>query len=301
MTQTTELGYIGLGVSDLNEWRNFAANTVGLEWVEEENSTCAYLKMDFWHHRIAIRQSDCDDLQYFGLRVAGIEEFNAMHTKLNKAGIEVTLGSKALAAERYVLAVMQLTDPSGIPVEIFHGPHVETDKPFYPGRRMYGNFKTGSGGLGHILLHRSVSVEETYRFYQLLGMRGGVEYKVPVPHMEEPLEFLFMHCLGGARQHTLSFGTGEGKMLNHMMLELSEFNDLGKSHQIIRNSNYPIQIELGKHANDDMYSFYTATPSEWLLELGWGGGDPAAQSEYYQCDTFGHETMDGIIDFGDDS
>jgi 2,3-dihydroxyethylbenzene 1,2-dioxygenase len=300
MTQTTELGYLGLGVSDLQAWKTFAADTVGLEWVEGEDASCAYLKMDFWHHRIALRQSDSDDMQYLGLRVAGIEEFNAMYEKLQKAGIEVSMGSKALAAERHVLAVMQLQDPSGVPVEIFHGPHVETEKPFYPSRPMYGKFRTGSGGLGHILLHRTASVEETYRFYQTLGMRGGVEYKVPVPYQEDPLEFLFMHCVGGSRQHTLSFGTGEDKMLNHLMLELTEFNDLGQSHQLIAKSKYPIPIDLGKHANDDMYSFYMATPSGWLLELGWGGGDPAPQSEYYQCDTFGHDTMDGIIDFGED-
>lgn len=297
MTQITELGYLGLGVSDMEAWKQFASDKIGLEWVAGDNAEIAYLKIDFWHHRIALRKSETDDVQYCGMRVAGIEEFNALYSRLCEAGIEVALASKEHAAERHVLALMQMKDPNGVPIEVFHGPHVETDKPFYPGRRMYGKFRTGRGGLGHILLHRTASVEENYQFYQLLGMRGGVEYKVPVASQEEPLEFLFMHCVGGGRQHTLSFGTGGDKHLNHLMLELEEFNDLGQSHQIIRNSNHPIQIDLGKHANDDMYSFYTATPSDWLLELGWGGGDPSPQSEYYQCDTFGHETMDGIIDF----
>ena len=53
------------------------------------------------------------------------------------------------AYERHVLEVMMLQDPSGYPIEIFHGPHVQADKPSYPGRRMHGRFKTGDGGLGH--------------------------------------------------------------------------------------------------------------------------------------------------------
>ena len=52
MIQVTELGYVGLGVKSLAEWRRFAAEIVGLEVVDEGETGRAYLRMDYWHHLI---------------------------------------------------------------------------------------------------------------------------------------------------------------------------------------------------------------------------------------------------------
>lgn len=286
MVQVTELGYMGFGVKDLEAWKKFAAEVVGMEVVDEGSGDRCYLRMDYWHHRIVLHSDPCDDLMYLGFRVAGGEEFRAMQAQLQAAGIKFTVGSEEDAAERHVLEVLKMEDPGGNPIEVFHGPHVQFAKPFHPGRRMHGRFRTGTGGMGHCIV-REKDPEAAYRFYTQLGMRGGVEYKIRVGKMT--LAPIFMHC--NDRDHSVAFGIGgasEDKRFNHLMVEVDNFDDVGLTHDLVRREKIPVHITPGKHSNDHMFSFYFRTPSGWMLEYGWGARAATYQSEYYSEDVYGH-------------
>ena len=54
MIQVTELGYMGLGVKDLEAWKNFATSVVGFEMADEGESDRCYLRMDYLHHRLVL-------------------------------------------------------------------------------------------------------------------------------------------------------------------------------------------------------------------------------------------------------
>ena len=289
MIQVTELGYVGLGVKDLAAWKRFAADIVGLEVADEGEAGRAYLRMDYWHHRIFLDEDGADDLNVLGFRVAGAEEFKEMAGQLADASVAVEIGSPAEADERRVLELMRLKDASGYPIEIFHGPQVQADKPFHPGRRMHGRFKTGAGGMGHLIQRETAGFEKTYAFYRLLGMRGGVEYKMTIPGAPKPLELMFMHC--NERDHTVAFGLPGGKRINHLMLEVDNLDDVGLTYEIVKRADVPVAIAPGRHANDHMYSFYFVSPSGWNVEVGWGARPATHQSEYYLRDTYGHEFM----------
>ncbi len=284
MTGITELGYVRFGVSDLEEWRTFASNILATEVVDEGEAGRLYLRTDLWHHRIILEENGADDLIGAGLRVAGVEEFAAMRQCLADAGIAFEQGSAELARERHVLDIMTLEDPAGNPLEIFHGPRIDPHRPFHPGRGMYGRFVTGDGGVGHMIL-RNAGLDAAYEFYKLLGMRGGVEYRVPTPD-GSIAEVLFMHC--NERDHSLAFGPPGRKSINHLMLEVDNYDDVFYTHELVQASDYPVMISLGKHANDHMFSFYFATPSGWLVEVGTSGRPATHQSEYYTRDTYGH-------------
>jgi 2,3-dihydroxyethylbenzene 1,2-dioxygenase len=285
----TELGYLGLGVSDLDAWKRFARDIVGLELVDEGEGDRCYLRMDYWHHRIVLHRDSSDDLAYLGFRVAGPEEFLDMQKQLADAGIEFRLGSVEEAEERRVLEVLKLADPDGNPVEIFHGPLVRFAKPFHPGRGMHGKFVTGAGGLGHCIV-RERDPEAAVRFYQALGMRGGVEYKFGKG--ARALQLRFMHC--NARDHTVAFGIGSpDKRLNHIMLEVDNLDDVGLTHELVRGAKIPVHIQLGKHSNDHMYSFYFRSPSGFMIEYGFGARPATHQSEYYAEDFYGHRPEEG--------
>ncbi len=289
MIQVTELGYMGIGVKDLDAWKNFAANIVGLEVAEEGERDRCYLRMDYFHHRIVMHQDPSDDLQYLGFRVAGAEEFGAMQRQLSEAGIKFRVGSEDEATERRVLEVLKLQDPGGNPVEIFHGPEVQFQRPFYPGRPMHGRFKTGTGGLGHCIVRQQDPVAAE-KFYHALGMRGGVEYKIKIGNGY--LQIRFMHC--NDRDHTVAFGVpGGSKMLNHIMLEVDNFDDVGMTHELVRKQKVPVAMGIGKHSNDHMYSFYFNTPSGWMIEYGCGARASTYQSEYYTRDIYGHQAEGG--------
>jgi 2,3-dihydroxybiphenyl 1,2-dioxygenase len=293
MASVTELGYLTLGVSDLAAWKGFAANVLGLEVVESGAPDRCWLRMDYWHHRITLIEDGSDDLKVTGLRVAGPDEFREMAAQLRDAGVTVTVLPETEAEARCVLEVMTLRDPNGYAVEIFHGPLVQFDKPFHPGRRMHGPFKTGTGGLGHVMQSTRASLEENYAFYRLLGMRGGIQYKLEVPGAPGPIPLMFMHC--NDRQHTFAFaGPGE-KRVNHIMMEVERMDDVGLAHDLVKQSGLPIIIEPGSHANDQMFSFYFKNPAGFLSEIGWGARSAVHQSEYFQRDAFGHAPVPGTM------
>lgn len=293
MVQVTELGYLTLGVKRLARWKGFAADILGLEVVDGEVAGRCDLRMDYWHHRITLQEDDADDLLLLGLRVAGPDEFAEMAKRLVAEGLNVRIGSFDEAYQRHVLEVMMLEDPSGHPIEIFHGPHVQADRPFHPGRRMHGRFKTGAGGLGHAMLRDAAGPAKTYAFYRLIGMRGGVEYRVPVRGLPRPIDLSFFHC--NERDHTLAFSASGHKRINHLMFEVESFDDVGLAYELVKASGIPVGIEPGRHANDQMYSFYFPNPSGFMCEIGWGARAATHQSEYYQGDTYGHAPVPDVV------
>lgn len=283
----TELGYIGIGVKDIEAWKKFAAEIIGLEVVDGDHPGQCFLRMDYWHHRIIVEEDGTDDLSVLGFRVGGAQEFRNMQKQLEAAGVEVQMGTKEEARARHVLELMKLPDPSGNPLEIFHGPHVQTHKPFHPGRGLHGRFMTGDGGVGHLILRETVGFEKTHAFYSLLGMRGGIEYRITIPGMDDPFEIMFLHC--NSRDHTLAFGLPSEKRINHLMLQYESFHDVGLAYELVQDNDIHVAITPGCHANDQMYSFYAVNPSGWQIEFGWGGRDATHQSEYYDRDTYGHK------------
>jgi 2,3-dihydroxybiphenyl 1,2-dioxygenase len=289
MVQVTELGYMGIGVKDLEAWKHFATEIAGMELRDEGERDRAYLRMDYWHHRVVMHQNGSDDLEYLGFRVAGAEELEDMQQQLSEAGIKFRVGSEDEAEERRVLGLVKLEDPDGTPVEVFHGPLVQASRPFHPGRPMHGRFKTGTGGLGHCII-REKDPAAAYKFFRTLGMRGGVEYKFRFgQHSAQPI---FMHC--NDRDHTVAFGiAGPERRINHLMIEVDSLDDVGLTYDLVRKNKIPVNILPGRHSNDQMYSFYFRNPSGWMWEYGWGARPSTHQSEYYLEDTFGHQPESG--------
>lgn len=287
MSHITELGYARFGVSNIDEWKDFAKDILALEIREDtEDAQTISLRMDYWHHRIVLEEDDCDELLGAGLRVAGPEEFEAMQALLAKNDIAFEVGNAELTASRKVLELLLLKDPAGNPLEIFHGPRVDTHRPFHPGRGMHGKFVTEVGGLGHIMLGHQ-GLEAVYGFYKMLGMRGNIEYLWPIG-ADQNLEMLFMHCC--ERDHSIGFGlpTVPGKNIHHLMIEVDNLDDVFMSYELVKQSKYQITLDIGRHANDGVFSFYFIGPSGWQIEIGYEGQPAKHQSSYHVADTYGH-------------
>ncbi len=287
MSKVTELGYLGLSISDIEKWKAFACGIVGMEFVDEGEKNKFYLRMDEWHHRIVLHVDGGDDYAYMGLRVAGPNELSAMAEKLANADIAFQYGTEKEADERRVMGLLKTVDPGGCKVEIFWGPQVDAHKPFHPGRPMFGRFLTGSQGMGHVLVAQP-DLEAATRFYETLGLVGAAEYKFTLPNGQVVRQPVFMHC--NDRQHTVAFGlVPAGKRINHVMIEYANLKDLGIAHDLTQARKIDIAKHLGMHTNDGQLSFYPANPSGWAWELGWGGREALSQQEYYTYDMFGHE------------
>lgn len=290
MSNVTELGYLGIAVSDASAWRRYATEVMGMQLVDEGEADRFYLRMDLWHHRIVVHAGGGDDLAYVGWRVAGAPELEQMAGKLKAAGIEFRRGTEQEAAERRVLGLLKLKDPAGNDHEIFFSPLIDAHKPFHPGRPMYGGFQTGEQGVGHIIL-RSVDPEATMRFFAVLGIVGSSDYTLKLPD-GTPIRIPFLKC--NDREHSVALMFGPmPKRINHLMIEYKDLRDLGQTLDQVRKNKIDIAVQLGMHSNDCALGFYAANPSGWVWEPAWNGAKAPAQQEHFRCDVFGHDLDQG--------
>jgi catechol-2,3-dioxygenase len=60
ISMPSQLGCLGLGVSDLSAWNDFSQNILGLEVRPEEKDGSLMLRMDEYHHRFILTEDACD-------------------------------------------------------------------------------------------------------------------------------------------------------------------------------------------------------------------------------------------------
>jgi 2,3-dihydroxybiphenyl 1,2-dioxygenase len=298
MAKVSELGYLGVGASDLAAWRGMATTVYGMQVVPGDTGSTLYLRMDHHHHRIELNAGGAEDLQFAGWEVADAAALNAIAEQLADGGVEVSVGTRDDAAQRRVVDLVKCVDPSGIPTEIFYG-HPVNPQPYQPSRVGSG-FKTAGQGLGHILVH-APDIDASVRFYRdLLGFRVTDFTTIATPG--GPLRLAFLHC--NARHHSIAFiGAPGPKRLNHIMFESNALMDVGIGRDACLANNIPIAIDLGCHMNDHMVSFYLACPSGFALEYGWGArvvDDTTWQVEHYDSvdSIWGHPQLKALATGG---
>ena len=292
MTSITQLGYLGIGVSDINAWEEFATQTLGLQVSNKEDDGTLLLRLDDYHHRFLIHPTGEDDVAYLGWEVTGTHELRAMEEQLRAAGIEVQHGTREEAAARRVVELITYKDPSGIPSEIFYGPLMTFNKPFQSPRPLSG-FVAAEQGLGHMVITMD-DFDQSVDFYRdVLGMRISDYIQLTRPSGEE-VQLAFFHC--NPRHHTIAFFARPNppKRLNHFMLQVQSMDDVGSTYDLCQDQGTPIARTLGRHTNDHMVSFYMQTPSGFEVEYGWGArvvDDSTWQVQYHTAGSiWGHKS-----------
>lgn len=151
-------------------------------------------------------------------------------------------------------------DPAGNRLEFFHGAAVSTDA-FKPGRNISG-FRTGALGMGHVVMHFE-RLAEVMPFYQ-----DVLEFKLS-DYWMRPFPGYFFHV--NPRHHSFAMMESGKNMVHHMMMELFSFDDVGQGYDLALKDDEKIAVTMGRHSGDYVTSFYTYTPSGFLVEYGWGG------------------------------
>jgi 2,3-dihydroxybiphenyl 1,2-dioxygenase len=266
MNTAAQLGYLGLEVGDPGAWRGFATDLLGLAIGEPRLDGALPLRMDERAFRILLGEGARDDVAFLGWEVADGAALEAMKARLASADVPFRDGSAAEVAARGVREMIVLADPDGVRTEICHGPALAT-VPFRS-NRIGSGFKTGSMGMGHVLLdvRDCATTEKFYR--DVLGFRLS-DY-IDTEFMGMPLHAVFLHV--NPRHHSLAFASlGGPKRLHHMMLEVNAIDDVGATFYRAQDLGVPIALTLGRHPNDRMISFYGVTPAGFLFELGADG------------------------------
>jgi 2,3-dihydroxybiphenyl 1,2-dioxygenase len=259
------LGYIGFRSKDLSDWAGYATGLLGLERIDKARSKLAF-RMDNRRQRIIVDAEPGDPLGYLGWEMADAAALHAIAARLEAAGVLVAHGSRALAEERHVADLITLQDPVGNRLELFYGAEAASE-PFKPGRNISG-FRTGPLGLGHVVMH-AINTDEMVKFYgALLGFRLTEYYS-------SPFKATFMHL--NPRHHSLAFIETGKSALHHIMMELYSFDDVGQGYDIAQ-AEKRVATTLGRHTSDYITSFYSWTPSNFMIEYGWGARDIEIQN-----------------------
>ena len=252
------LGYIGIRAKDLGDWGSYGSRLLGLQRIDKSRSSIAF-RMDDRKQRIVVDADGGEGIGFFGWEVADAAALDALAAKLERAGVAVARGSRALADERRVKDLVLLNDPVGNRLELFHGAET-TSEPFVPGRSISG-FRTGPLGLGHVVMHTD-NTEKMLDFYRdLLGFRLTDYYS-------HPFKATFMHL--NPRHHSLAFVETGKNAVHHIMMELFSFDDVGQGYDLALGEEDRVATTMGRHTSDFITSFYSWTPSAFMVEYGWG-------------------------------
>lgn len=259
------LGYIGLEVSDLAAWRNFACDQLGLQWIDRDDGTVD-LRLDSYATRIRLHTGPRDDLAYAGWEVRDRAALDRLANQLRKLDITIE-EADGEAPGRHVDGLIRFEDPEGNVHEAFYGPLQRKDRPFVSPLGV--RFKTGNQGLGHLVLScRDKPVMMSF-FQDVLGFRLSDHIRTEVVP-GRPLEISFLRCNG--RHHSLALAPVPiPKRVVHLMVEATSVDDVGRALDRCMAAGTHLTFTLGRHSNDDMLSFYPLSPSGFDIEFGWGG------------------------------
>jgi 2,3-dihydroxybiphenyl 1,2-dioxygenase len=255
------LGYVGVRAKDLGDWASYGSGLLGLQRVDRSRSTLAF-RMDDRKQRIVVEADGGEGIGFFGWEVEDAAALDAFAGRLDNSGIEVMRGARTLADERHVTDLIVLQDPQGNRLEIFHGAET-TSEAFKPGRSISG-FRTGPLGLGHVVLNvdSADTIERMTAFYcGTLGFRLTDYYS-------HPFIARFLHV--NPRHHSLAFVQSGKNAVHHIMMELFSFDDVGQGYDLALGEEGRVAVTLGRHTSDFITSFYSFTPSAFMVEYGWG-------------------------------
>jgi len=263
----TQLGYLGIGVSDLSEWKDFAASALGIQQNGTGPRGEVYFRIDDHHQRFALFPTGEDDLLHAGWEAKDAQAMHAIARQVRALSVEVTEATREEAAARMALGMIRFVDPDGLAVEVYHGPLL--DRTPFRSPRGVARFKADALGLGHIVL-KVADIDRTLRFYlQGLGVKLSDYITVEREGRMAPLAFTHVN----PRHHSMALvpGLAPGvKRLQHFMLETESINDVGLALDIMQRRGLEMG-RLGRHTNDLMISFYVVSPSGFNVEYGWGG------------------------------
>ncbi len=129
----TQLGYVGIEATDIEEWRRYACDFLGMQVVDVGANTL-HLRMDERPFRLFVTRGDRDGLACMGLEVRDASALDDLSARLATASTSIQRGSEQECRTRRVAALNWFRDPDGNRIELFHGPLPECRRVHSSGR-----------------------------------------------------------------------------------------------------------------------------------------------------------------------
>jgi 3,4-dihydroxy-9,10-secoandrosta-1,3,5(10)-triene-9,17-dione 4,5-dioxygenase len=269
------LGYLHLRTPNLDAWRTFATEVLGLMLTSGPEEDAQYYRWDAYPYRLVLSPAQEASVSAIGFEVGDDRDLDALVQRLESAGVAVKPGSDEEAARRLVSGFASFEDPAGAPIELFNGPILSHELLNTP---LVSGFVTGEMGLGHVVI-KVPDLNESIDFY-----RDHLGFHMRNTWYFAGMSMAFLGC--NPRHHSLAFGCGmpAPRLLTHFMVEVATIDDVGRAQDRCVDHGVPVVMGLGRHTNDHMISFYCQTPDGFMIEVGWGGLriDDATTTATYQ-------------------
>lgn len=287
-----ELAYVGVEVSDTDALAQFLGGIAGLIPGDDLDHANTW-RDDDKAYRVLVTEGQADDVTVVGFEAASEASAGAIVDRLRALGYNVEDGSDTDCESRRVASLWRTMAPWGVPVEIVHG--LERASTPFVSELVPDGFKTDGVGFGHMVFPVT-DLEVAHRFVtEGLGMRQTDWLELPLaPGVA--LTARFYHC--NPRHHTFALvGVPEPapKRLHHIMFETNSLDAVGAAFDRAYGLGVPIASGLGKHDNDQMFSFYVETPAGFQIEVGHGarevGPDWDENRAYDRISRWGHQPL----------
>ncbi|MCW8193211.1 biphenyl 2,3-dioxygenase [Proteobacteria bacterium 005FR1] len=289
MSEIQSLSYFVAQVEDLESWRRYAEDVLGMMTGPAPNGGL-YVKMDERPFRMLILEGPAGYVAS-GWELASRTDFEAMLARLEEHGVEYEMADQALCTQRGVQAIAVVNDPVGNRNELSWG-HISDCQPFASPQGV-PRFLTEDMGLGHTVLP-APRFDDCLQFYcEVLGFRHSDIFNFRPDPNADPVRIHFLHC-ANPRHHSLAIAEYDvPSKCVHVMVEVDSMTEVGRAHDRRIAHQVPLSATLGQHLNDRMTSFYMKTPSGFDLEFGWGGlqvdWDDHSVFEFNRVSLWGHD------------
>ena len=220
MAEVRSLGYVVVEATDLDAWKAYACDLLGLQAVVDTPDRLL-LRLDEKAYRVDIRRGDTDAVSAIGWEVKGQRELDELAKSLESNGYSVKRADSEAAELRRVSGLVEFDDPEGQRLELFWGLQEATDRFASPtGAR----FVTGAGGMGHIFqfVHDNDAYDKLY--FDVLGFKLS-DYIDFGPGMSGT----FTHC--NERHHSFAWAPAPFMPpgVGHLMFEVDELDFVGRA------------------------------------------------------------------------
>lgn len=260
------LSYVIIDSTNPSQWAGFGSDVMGM--MARQSGQNVFLKMDERAARIIIQPGPINRYTASGWEMADRAAFNAARAKLEAHSVEWHQATADELALRHVHDMIWFNDPSGNRHELALG--YITDFARFISPVGVPRFITDPMGLGHMVLP-APNFDATYEFMvQVMGFGlADILIHSPADNIEQRIHF--MHCANG-RHHSIALFEGEAPSgCVHLMVEVDSMDEVGRAMDRMKAHNIPLMATLGRHVNDQMTSFYMASPAGFAIEYGYGG------------------------------
>jgi 2,3-dihydroxybiphenyl 1,2-dioxygenase len=293
MRSEIELAYLGIEVPEPRALDGFLGEVIGLVPGDPAPDGARTWRNDGKAQRVIVRAGEANDAVFVGFEAVDEAAFGAVADRLRRAGYELADGTDEDLDARRVERLVRTVAPFGVQVEVVLG-LADADEPF-SSPLVPGRFHTEGVGFGHVVF-ATTAFDQTHEFLvDVLGFGQSDWLEMEIMEGIE-LEVHFYHC--NERHHSVAVAKAPFELpqaLHHVMFETVERDDVGAAFDRAWASELAIPNGLGRHDNDEMFSFYVASPAGFQVEVGHGArvvtDDWDDNRRYDRISAWGHQPL----------